>query len=115
MRKTIYFLLAFAMLMVSCSNEKTNFTLKGEISGLASDTLLVYYQVPECKLDTIFCQKGLFEYSFEPDTTTMFSLIFNANESLVSSSIKSAIAKDSTMAAKAANDREFAKFASALK
>ena len=37
------------------------------------------------------------------------------NESLVSSSIKSAIAKDPTMAAKAANDREFAKFASALK
>lgn len=37
------------------------------------------------------------------------------NESLVSSSIKSAIAKDPTLAAKAANDREFAKFASALK
>ena len=37
------------------------------------------------------------------------------NESLVSSSIKSAIAKDPTMATKAANDREFAKFASALK
>ena len=37
------------------------------------------------------------------------------NESLVSSSIKSAIAKDATLATKAANDREFAKFASALK
>ena len=37
------------------------------------------------------------------------------NASLVSSSIKSAIAKDPTLAAKAANDREFAKFASALK
>ena len=37
------------------------------------------------------------------------------NESLVSSSIKSAIAKDASLAAKAANDREFAKFASALK
>jgi len=37
------------------------------------------------------------------------------NESLVSSSLKSAIAKDASMAAKAANDREFAKFASALK
>ena len=82
MRKTIYFLLALAMLMVSCSDEKTNFTLKGEISGLASDTLLVYYQVPDYKLDTIICQKGIFEYSIEPDTTTMFSLIFNAEESL---------------------------------
>ena len=37
------------------------------------------------------------------------------NESLVSSSLKSAIAKDASMAAKAANDREFAKFASLLK
>ena len=37
------------------------------------------------------------------------------NESLVKSSIKSAIAKDASMATKAANDREFAKFASALK
>ena len=37
------------------------------------------------------------------------------NESLVSSSIKSAIAKDASLASKAANDREFAKFTSALK
>ena len=37
------------------------------------------------------------------------------NESLVSSSLKSAIAKDSSMAAKAASDIEFAKFASLLK
>ena len=68
--------------MASCSNEKNNFTLKGQISGLSSDTLLVYYQVPEFKLDTIFCKKGVFEYVIEPDTTTIFSLIFNAEESL---------------------------------
>ena len=37
------------------------------------------------------------------------------NESLVKSSIKSAIAKDASLATKAANDREFAKFASILK
>ena len=37
------------------------------------------------------------------------------NESLVSSSLKSAIAKDPSMAAKAENDREFAKFTSILK
>ena len=37
------------------------------------------------------------------------------NESLVKNSIKAAIAKDASLAAKAANDREFAKFASALK
>ena len=37
------------------------------------------------------------------------------NESLVSSSLKNAIAKDASMASKAANDREFAKYASLLK
>ena len=75
-------MLTFLCLMASCSSEKNSFTLKGEISGLSSDTLLVYYQVPEFKLDTIFCQKGVFEYIIEPDTTTMFSLIFNTEESL---------------------------------
>ena len=82
MRKTIYLLLTFLCLMASCSSEKNSFTLKGEISGLSSDTLLVYYQVPEFKLDTIFSQKGIFEYVIELDTTTVFSLIFNAEESL---------------------------------
>lgn len=37
------------------------------------------------------------------------------NASLVSSSIKSAVAKDASMATLAANDREFAKFASSIK
>ena len=82
MRKTIYLLLSFLCLMTSCSKEKNNFILKGEISGLTSDTLLVYYQVPEFKLDTIFSQKGIFEYDIKVDTTTVFSLIFNAEESL---------------------------------
>lgn len=82
MRKIIYSLLVLLSLTTSCGDEKTDFTLKGQISGLSSDTLLVYYQVPEFKLDTIFCQDGTFEYSFLPDTTTMFSLIFNAEESL---------------------------------
>ena len=62
MRKTIYLLLAFLCLMTSCSKEKNKFILKGEISGLSSDTLLVYYQVPEFQLDTIFCKNGIFEY-----------------------------------------------------
>ena len=82
MRKITYLLLAFFCLMTSCSKENNKFILKGEISGLSSDTLLVYYQLPEFKLDTIFSQKGIFEYVIEPDTTTIFSLIFNAEESL---------------------------------
>ncbi|MBR4846755.1 MAG: DUF4369 domain-containing protein [Phascolarctobacterium sp.] len=82
MKKNIYLLLALLTLIASCSDKKNDFTLKGKISGLSSDTLLVYYQVPEYKLDTIFCKNGVFEYNLEPDTTTMFSLIFNVAESL---------------------------------
>jgi len=83
MRKISYLLLlALAWFMPSCNNENNNFILKGEISGLTSDTLLVYYQIPEYKLDTIFCKNGVFEYSITPDTLTLFSLIFNAEESL---------------------------------
>lgn len=67
--------------MSGCS-EKTDFTLKGQISGLESDTLLVYYTVPEYKIDSIFCKKGVFEYSFTPDTLTVFSIFLNEEESL---------------------------------
>ena len=82
MRKTIYLLLALLAVITSCSDKKNDFTLKGKISGLSSDTLLVYYQVPEYKLDTIICKDSTFEYTMEPDTTTMFTLIFNAKESI---------------------------------
>lgn len=79
MRK-IAFLLWILMLFTTACNQKDDFTLKGEISNLSSDTILVFYQIPEYKLDTIISEKGVFEYSFVPDTLTMFSLIFDAKE-----------------------------------
>ena len=79
MRK-IAFLLWTLMLFTTACNQKDDFTLKGEISNLSSDTILVFYQIPEYKLDTIISEKGVFEYSFVPDTLTMFSLIFDAKE-----------------------------------
>lgn len=82
MRKTVYFLWTFILLLTACSEEKTDFTLKGQIDGLPSDTILVYYQVPDYKTDTLYCEKGAFEYSFTPDTTTMFSLILNEEKTL---------------------------------
>ena len=82
MRKIIYFLFTLTWLTTSCSNEKNNFILKGEISGLSSDTLLLYYQLPDYKLDTIICKNGVFEYSIAPDTFTIFSIIFNTEETL---------------------------------
>lgn len=81
MKKTIYFLLTSILIITGCSKD-INFTLKGEIKGLLSDTLVVYYQEPEYKIDTIFCKNGVFEYSFIPDTLTMFTLILNEKETL---------------------------------
>lgn len=79
--KLIHFLLTFAILMTGCSS-KSDFILKGQINELASDTLVVYYQVPEYDIDTIVCQKGRFEYSFLPDTLTIFTLILNEKENI---------------------------------
>lgn len=70
------------LLTTACNDQKDNFILKGEISNLSSDTILVFYQVPEYQLDTIISQKGVFEYSFTPDTLTMFSLIFDEKEQI---------------------------------
>ena len=81
MKKTLYLLLAAILLMTGCRDKK-EFTLKGHIDGLASDTLLAYYQVPEYKIDTIYCDKGTFEYTFVPDTFTVFSLLFDADKKL---------------------------------
>ena len=81
MKKTLYLLLTAILLMTGCS-EKKEFTLKGHVDGLESDTLLAYFQLPEYKIDTIYCDKGTFEYTFTPDTLTVFSLLLNAEESL---------------------------------
>ena len=80
MKKTTYLLSILLMTFISCG-EKTNFTLKGNISGLKSDTLLVYYQLPKYKLDTIITDKGKFDYTISPDTFTIFSLIFDSQNS----------------------------------
>lgn len=81
MKKSLYLLFASIIYLTGCS-EKTEFTLKGQLEGLASDTLLAYFQVPESKIDTIICEKGSFEYTFTPDTLTVFSLLLDEKELL---------------------------------
>lgn len=76
MKKTAYFIILL-LSFISC-NKQTEFTLKGKIEGLKSDTLLVYYQLPKLKLDTIYTEKGQFEYKINPDTFTIFSLVFDS-------------------------------------
>lgn len=76
--KNSWFILTICILWLASScSEKTDFTLKGNIKNLPSDTLLVYYQVPRYQLDTLICQDGKFSYTISPDTLTMFSLILN--------------------------------------
>lgn len=68
------------ILLAGCKEKETSFTLKGSISDLKSDTLLVYHQVPENKLDTIITENGTFSYTFQPDTFTVFSLILDSTQ-----------------------------------
>lgn len=75
MNKYIYLILLF--LLIGCTNGNQEFTLKGKIQGLESDTILAVYQLPEYKLDTITTIEGKFKYTFTPDTFTVFTLIFN--------------------------------------
>lgn len=75
MNKYIYLILSF--LLIGCTNGNQEFTLKGKIQGLESDTILAVYQLPEYKLDTITTIEGEFKYTFTPDTFTVFTLIFD--------------------------------------
>lgn len=69
-------LLLFPLLNMGCKHD-TSFILKAHLTEFDSDTLLVYYQYPQYKLDTIIGQGGLFEYKIEPDTTLVFFVYLN--------------------------------------
>lgn len=49
--------------------------LQAEMDGLADKPVLVVYDDPVSKLDTIFPREGRFDYAFVPDTTTLFRLV----------------------------------------
>lgn len=79
MRKILFLLLALAVLITSCGKGDT-FILEGNIEGISSDTIVVYYQNPDYRLDTIFAQQGKFTYTIHPDTLTIFSLLVDNRE-----------------------------------
>lgn len=81
MSKYIYtFISFFAILLFGCAENKQEFTLKGKIQGLHSDTIIAYYHHPDFKIDTIVAIGEEFKYTFTPDTFTIFTLLFNQNE-----------------------------------
>lgn len=81
MRKLPFFLFTLVVLASGCGKKDT-FTLKGTIKGLPSDTLLVCYQEPAYKLDTLIASKGEFTYTITPDTFTIFSLLLGEGQVL---------------------------------
>ena len=62
MKKLLFFLFTLVVLASGCGKKNT-FTLEGSIKGLPSDTILVFYQEPDYKLDTILLSKGKFTYT----------------------------------------------------
>ncbi len=81
MKKTLYTLVMTFLLITGCSHH-TDFVLKGKIDGLTNDTLLIYYQVPDTRIDTLICKDGAFEYSLTPDTSMVLCLLLDEKEKL---------------------------------
>lgn len=81
MKKLLFFLFTLVVLVSGC-NKKSTFTLEGTIKGLPSDTILVFYQEPSYKLDTLIARKGKFTYTIIPDTFTIFSLLLGEKQVL---------------------------------
>lgn len=69
-------------MLASGCGKKNTFTLEGSIKGLPSDTILVFYQELDYKLDTILLSKGKFTYTITPDTFTIFSLLLGEKQIL---------------------------------
>lgn len=81
MKKLLFFLFTLVVLASGCGKKNT-FTLEGSIKGLPSDTILVFYQELDYKLDTILLSKGKFTYTITPDTFTIFSLLLGEKQIL---------------------------------
>ena len=65
-----------SVLASCCKN--TDFILQGEIDNIGSDRILVVYDDPDAKLDTIHPQGGRFVYKLLPDTVQLFRLVDKA-------------------------------------
>lgn len=62
------------ILITSCGNNK-EFTLYGELSNKKEKYIYAIYDDPIAKIDTIKPSDGKFEYTFIPDTITIFRLV----------------------------------------
>lgn len=77
MKKTyiLWFLwISITALLTACGN-KNEFTLKGTLGTKKGEKILVVYDDPIAKIDSISPIEGGFEYSFFPDTMTLLRLV----------------------------------------
>lgn len=82
MKKSLFLLILTSLILLTGCGPKNEFTLKGKLNELSSDTLLVFYQHPSYQLDTIIAPKGSFTYQFTPDTLTVLNLILPGGKAL---------------------------------
>lgn len=76
MKKLYLFLFSVYLLFCLDSCKRSNdFELKGELEGFTSPMMLVVYDDPETKIDTIYPREGKFIYTFTPDTLNTFRLV----------------------------------------
>lgn len=79
------YLLLFSVYLLFCLDsckQSNEFELKGELSGFMSDMILVVFDDPEARLDTIYPRDGKFIYTFTPDTLNLFRLVNDSGKSI---------------------------------
>lgn len=78
MKLIIRFIFFYSFVILTSCSENNTFTLTGELSNKKEKYIIAIYDDPIGKIDTIKPIDGKFEYTFIPDTITMFRL---ANDS----------------------------------
>lgn len=75
--KKLYLILlsVYLLFCLDSCRQSDEFELKGELEDITSDMILVVFDDPESKLDTIYPREGKFTYTFTPDTLNIFRLV----------------------------------------
>ena len=75
MKKVNLMVILLTLLLCGCKRGNQQFTLQGNVKNLGNDTIFIYSQQGEGKLDTIIVDKGSFRYTAPIDTLTRYSLL----------------------------------------
>lgn len=78
--KQIFFFIIIAIIPLSACRKQTDFILKGEMADSRKEPIIVVFDDPTEKLDTIYPENGKFTYRFTLDTCTNFRLIAASGE-----------------------------------